>query len=88
MSSMLVDDNQDKKQSSKNDIQVANMMTTMFSKIGSNDLESLKSYIQSNQKQLKIIPMQSNILIMWHHKYIAIKIILIDKLILIKHLVH
>lgn len=49
MSSMLVDDNQDKKQSSKNDIQVANMMTTMFSKIGSNDLESLKSYIQSNQ---------------------------------------
>lgn len=42
-----------KKQSSKNDIQVANMMTTMFSKIGSNDLESLKSYIQSNQKQLK-----------------------------------
>lgn len=53
MSSMLVDDNQDKKQSSKNDIQVANMMTTMFSKIGSNDLESLKSYIQSNQKQLK-----------------------------------
>ena len=29
------------------------MMTTMFSKIGSNDLESLKSYIQSNQKQLK-----------------------------------
>lgn len=64
MSSMLVDDSQDKKQSSKNDIQVANMMTTMFSKIGSNDLESLKSYIQSNQKQLKIIPMQSNILIM------------------------
>ena len=53
MSSMLVDDNQDKKQVSKNDIQVANMMTTMFSKIGSNDLESLKSYIQSNQKQLK-----------------------------------
>ena len=53
MSSMLVDDSQDKKQSSKNDIQVANMMTTMFSKIGSNDLESLKSYIQSNQKQLK-----------------------------------
>lgn len=53
MSSMLVDDNQDKKQSSKNDIQVANMMTTMFSKIGSNDLESLKSYIQSNQKTLK-----------------------------------
>ena len=53
MSSILVDDNQDKKQSSKNDIQVANMMTTMFSKIGSNDLESLKSYIQSNQKQLK-----------------------------------
>lgn len=39
------------------------MMTTMFSKIGSNDLESLRSYIQSNQKQLKIIPMQSNILI-------------------------
>lgn len=63
MSSMLVDDSQDKKQSSKNDIQVANMMTTMFSKIGSNDLESLRSYIQSNQKQLKIIPMQSNILI-------------------------
>ena len=53
MSSMLVDDSQDKKQSSKNDIQVANMMTTMFSKIGSNDLESLRSYIQSNQKQLK-----------------------------------
>lgn len=53
MSSILVDDNQDKKQSYKNDIQVANMMTTMFSKIGSNDLESLKSYIQSNQKQLK-----------------------------------
>ena len=53
MLSILVDDNQDKKQSYKNDIQVANMMTTMFSKIGSNDLESLKSYIQSNQKQLK-----------------------------------
>ena len=33
MSSMLVDDSQDKKQSSKNDIQVANMMTTMFLKL-------------------------------------------------------
>ena len=51
MSSMLVDDSE--KTKSNNDVQVANMMTTMFSKIGSNDLESLKKYIQENQAQLK-----------------------------------
>ena len=33
MSSMLVDDSQDKKQSSKNDIQVANMMIQCFLKL-------------------------------------------------------
>lgn len=51
MSSMLVDDT--KKTTSKNDVQVANMMTTMFSKIGSNDLQSLKKYIQEHPQQLK-----------------------------------
>ncbi len=51
MSSMLVDDNE--KSKSNKDVQVANMMTTMFSKIGSNDLQSLKKYIQENQVQLK-----------------------------------
>ena len=51
MSSMLVDDSE--KTKPNNDVQVANMMTTMFSKIGSNDLESLKKYIQENQAQLK-----------------------------------
>lgn len=51
MSSMLVDDNE--KSKSNKDVQVANMMTTMFSKIGSNDLQSLKKYIQNNQAQLK-----------------------------------
>ena len=51
MSSMLVDDNE--KSKSNKDVQVANMMTTMFSKIGSNDLQSLKKYIQDNQAQLK-----------------------------------
>lgn len=51
MSSMLVDDN--KKTTSKNDVQVANMMTTMFSKIGSNDLQSLKKHIQEHPQQLK-----------------------------------
>ena len=51
MSSMLVDDNE--KSKSNKDVQVANMMTTMFSKIGSNDLQSLKKYILDNQAQLK-----------------------------------
>lgn len=51
MTSMMVD-NSEKTKSTK-DIQVANMLTTMFSKIGSNDLESLKSYIQNNEKELK-----------------------------------
>ena len=51
MSSMLVDDNE--KSKSNKDVQVANMMTTMFSKIGSNDLQSLKKYIQENQAHLK-----------------------------------
>ena len=51
MSSMMVDNSEETK--STKDIQVANMLTTMFSKIGSNDLESLKSYIQKNEKELK-----------------------------------
>lgn len=47
MSSMLVDDNE--KSKSNKDVQVANMMTTMFSKIGSNDFAITKKYIQDNQ---------------------------------------
>lgn len=50
MSSMLIGVNSDIKQNEKDgDINVANMLTNMFSGIGSNDLASLKQYLESDE---------------------------------------
>lgn len=55
MTSMLVEDIQsdDKQNEYDQKVQVAHMITNMFSKIGSNDLESLKKYLDSNQSDIK-----------------------------------
>lgn len=51
MTSMLVDHS--KNEEAKGDVQVSNMLTTMFSTIGSNDLESLKQYLDEGQSNIK-----------------------------------
>lgn len=54
MSSMLfgsVDNNEDNK--NDNDIHVSKMLTSMFSTIGSNDLVSLKKYLESDECNIK-----------------------------------
>lgn len=51
MSSMLVDNSQDNQK--QGDIHVSQMLTTMFSTIGSNDLESLKDYLDSGKTKIK-----------------------------------
>lgn len=54
MSSMLfgsVDNNEDNK--NDNDIHVSKMLTSMFSTIGSNDLVSLKKYLESDKCNIK-----------------------------------
>lgn len=54
MTSMLVEQTQDDDEDNdQNKIQVAQMITNMFSKIGSNDLTSLKAYLDSNQSHIK-----------------------------------
>ena len=53
MSSMLIEsDSDDSQNQEKNKIQVARMMTNMFSKIGSNDLASLKKYFDKHQDEI------------------------------------
>ena len=51
MSSMLVDNSQDNQK--QGDVHVSQMLTTMFSTIGSNDLESLKDYLDSGKTKIK-----------------------------------
>lgn len=51
MSSMLVDNSQGNQK--QGDIHVSQMLTTMFSTIGSNDLESLKDYLDSGKTKIK-----------------------------------
>ena len=51
MSSMLVDNSQDNQK--QGDVHVSQMLTTMFSTIGSNDLESLKNYLDSGKTKIK-----------------------------------
>lgn len=51
MSSMLVDNSQDNQK--QGDVHVFQMLTTMFSTIGSNDLESLKDYLDSGKTKIK-----------------------------------
>lgn len=54
MSSMLIEsDNDDSEGQEENKIQVAKMMTNMFSKIGSNDLASLKKYFDKHQDEIE-----------------------------------
>ena len=45
--------NQDNEQDDETQIHVFQMITTMFSKIGSNDLESFKEYLDSNESNVK-----------------------------------
>ena len=48
---MLVDNSQDNQK--QGDVHVSQMLTTMFSTIGSNDLESLKDYLDSGKTKIK-----------------------------------
>lgn len=52
MTSMMVTAKEDKNEQSKGDIHVTEMLTNMFSKIGSNDLESLKKYLDGNESDI------------------------------------
>jgi len=52
MTSMLVDNSQNEEEA-QGDVQVSSMLTTMFSTIGSNDLESLKEYLDSGESNIK-----------------------------------
>ena len=53
MSSMLIESDDDSQDTKKNQIQVAKMITNMFSKIDSNDLASLKQYFEKNSSFIK-----------------------------------
>lgn len=54
MTSLLVENQQSSLQKEKDgEIQVAQMITNMFSKIGSNDLTSLKKYLDSGKTDIK-----------------------------------
>ncbi|WP_027090020.1 ABC transporter ATP-binding protein/permease [Thomasclavelia saccharogumia] len=53
LTSMLVEDSQDSNETDdETKIQVAQMITNMFSRIGSNDLESLKTYLDENNSDI------------------------------------
>lgn len=53
ISSMLVSDTNDTKKEESDDINVSGRIVNMFSKIGSNDLKSLKQYLDSNECPVK-----------------------------------
>lgn len=53
LSSMMMDMTGAQKQQSGEQVEVANMLTGMFSKIGSNDLASLKHYIEQHPEEFK-----------------------------------
>lgn len=53
MTSMLIDSKENHEENdNQSDIKVAQMITNMFSKIGSNDLVSLKEYLDKNEETL------------------------------------
>ena len=53
ISSMLVSDQDDGKSNNDDNIKVTSKITNMFSKMGANDLASLKQYLDSNESGLK-----------------------------------
>ena len=53
ISSMLVNNNDKSNTSKNNDINVTTRITNMFSKMGSNDLASLKTYLESPESNMK-----------------------------------
>lgn len=53
MTAMLAEPEGDTDKETKGDIQVGNMMTGMFSTVGSNDLESLKSYLDTGDSGME-----------------------------------
>ena len=54
LTSMLVDTNGEQKENdSQSDIQVTDMLTNMFSTIGSNDMTSLKKYLESGESNIE-----------------------------------
>lgn len=52
MTSMMIEPNQDQEEKDKTKIHVSQMITNMFSKIGSNDLTSLKEYLDSGKSEI------------------------------------
>ena len=52
ISSMLVTDNDKNETNKKDDINVTSRITNIFSKMGSNDLMSLKKYLEDNQSDI------------------------------------
>ncbi len=53
VSSLLVGTNNEENKQQMGDINVSKKITNMFSKIGSNDLETLKKYLESNESNIK-----------------------------------
>lgn len=53
MTSMIVEEKKDEENADESQIEVAKMITNMFSKIGSNDLESLKAYLDSGESSIQ-----------------------------------
>ena len=53
VSSLLVGTNNEENKQQTGDINVSKKITNMFSKIGSNDLETLKKYLESNESNIK-----------------------------------
>lgn len=49
MTSMFMDMSDDSKVTADGDVHISNMLTNMFSSIGSNDLDSLKKYLESDE---------------------------------------
>lgn len=47
------------------------MMTNMFSTMDSNDLKSLKEYLDGGKVELRTIPVPLNILIIFHQESIG-----------------
>ena len=53
MTAMLTDSTAGDMEQEKGDIQVGNMLTGMFSTVGTNDLKSLKTYLDSGETKIK-----------------------------------
>lgn len=77
ITSMMTDTQPNQNNEEKDDtkIHVSQMITNMFSKIGSNDLTSLKKYLDSGKVISKRILIQLNILIMLRHKFTVLILI-------------